>query len=758
MINVHDLKGCAPVPLGHYLKALGIFRLVSEQADPSARSWWEGELFRLATHLDREELVRFFLERYRPTPLISPWNRGSGFFKAADPGLAPLEASKAPRFEDFRIGIAAARSLLAELEEADKAVRTIKAETKVKGLSRKEREALRSSPDYKKRLAEAERQFKQLKGSLVPRCRQQWRGRHREWLDAAIVVEDEGSTRYPALLGTGGNDGRFDFTNHFMQRLGEVFDLADPAGAPRPAARRWLEGALWGDAIPSLERDRPVGQYLPGTAGGANNAAGPSGESLVNPVDFVLMLEGSVLFTSHVTRRLGATQPARAAAPFAVGAQGAGYFSAAGSDESARGEQWMPLWHQPLTCRELRRLLGEGRAQMGDRDAREPIELARAIARLGTARGIREFQRFGYIERNGQSNLAVPLGRFRVPDRIHPRLVCLDDLDPWLARLRREARSRHAPARLQQVERQLGDALFAVTQHPDQPARWQRVLLALSEVEAVQRDGSGYQAGPVPPLCPEWVRAADDGSTEFRLALTFALQAAGFRKSDGSPVDPVRRHWLPLRGGRYCTTSVGGQNRLQIGPDVVLGGRKGVDDAVALLTRRLVEARQKGVCTLPLVAARGASAHACDLARVVAGEVDLDRCLALARALMALDGRRWHATSLRPGSGAGREFPDDAWLAIRLALLPWPLAEGIHIPADPAILRRLDAGDAAGATELALRRLRAAGVGATVRVATCSAETARLWAAALAFPLSRRTAVAFVRRLDPIFIEQGGLS
>ena len=47
MIHVHELDGCAPTPLAHYLKALGILRLVAEQADEHARGWWEGNHFRL---------------------------------------------------------------------------------------------------------------------------------------------------------------------------------------------------------------------------------------------------------------------------------------------------------------------------------------------------------------------------------------------------------------------------------------------------------------------------------------------------------------------------------------------------------------------------------------------------------------------------------------------------------------------------------------------------------------------------------------
>ena len=43
------LRGCAPEPLIHYLKALGILRLVAEQLDPQARAAWHGDTFMLET-------------------------------------------------------------------------------------------------------------------------------------------------------------------------------------------------------------------------------------------------------------------------------------------------------------------------------------------------------------------------------------------------------------------------------------------------------------------------------------------------------------------------------------------------------------------------------------------------------------------------------------------------------------------------------------------------------------------------------------
>ena len=275
------------------------------------------------------------------------------------------------------------------------------------------------------------------------------------------------------------------------------------------------------------------------------------------------------------------------------------------------------------------------------------------------------------------------------------------------------------------------------------------------------RRGSGFRAQPVPRLRPEWVTASDDGTPEFRLALAFALQARSFHLEQAAPVDPVRRHWLPLdreSPWRFSTTGTGSTARLDISPEVVMRGRRGLDDAVALVERRVVEASQRGSRHLPLKAAPNAAAGIAGLASLLSGGVDLDRTLTLARALMALDRKAWAGRYISMGlpsapDRSNEDWPDDAWLAIRLCALPWPLRARsgfeLDIGIDPALVRRLAAGDAASAVGIALRRLGAAGVRCTVRVAAAPPATARLWAAALAFPITKRTAERFLHRLDP---------
>lgn len=801
--HLHHLRGCSPAPLALYLKAIGILRLVSEQADPTARGWWQDEHFCLLTTLDEGALEGFFLDRYAPTPFLSPWNKGSGFYKENDPGLVPLEQSTADRFGMFRDAARDARLLLDAIGNADAAIRAIKDRTKTTKAfqSPDQRELLRSSSafrrtvntlrneldkddlsedarataqstleevlsiaadatkpptkteaerlkkltGYKRLLAEADREFKRLKASLLPDCRRTWRGLHAQWMSAGVVLDENGEPQFPSLLGTGGNDGNLDFTNNAMLRLGELFDLTAEHGQPKPGTAELLKEALWGSPTNRLTTNA-IGQFLPGNGGGANSSNGAGGAPLVNPWDFVLMLEGAVPFSARTTRRLDQLATSKASAPFAVFSHAAGHASP-GNEKDNRGEQWMPLWSQPATQHDLRALFGDARLQLGRQSVNRPVDAARAIARLGVASGITEFTRYGFLERNGQSTLAVPLGRIHVRHR--PRATLIDDIAPWLDRLQRLARDSHAPARLVHAERRLADAVFSVLTHDDTPDRWQAVLSAAVAIESIQRGETAIKAGPIPTLQPGWVRAASDNSSEFRLALALGSAARGFPR-DRRPFDPIRHHWLPLEPGafRFKTSD----KRLALDPRVVITGRDAIADCAAIVQRRLIEAEDDSQRHLPLKAAFGCDARLSDVTRLIEGEVDVDRVLVLARAFMAIDWKRWNTSDLpsMPSRSTGRH-PDDVWLALRLACLPWPIDESLSITAEPSMVARLVSGDAGEAVRIATRRLSACGIRAPFRTASVDDHTARLWAAALAFPISPDSARRAVAHLVPAF-------
>ena len=89
------------------------------------------------------------------------------------------------------------------------------------------------------------------------------------------------------------------------------------------------------------------------------------------------------------------------------------------------------------------------------------------------------------------------------------------------------------------------------------------------------------------------------------------------------------------------------------------------------------------------------------------------------------------------------EQPEEAWLAIRLACLPWPLTSDKDIPADPRIVRLLVGRRGfPEPSRLRCARLRSAGIRPPLQAGVTDAATARLWAAALAFPIDRRQCLA----------------
>lgn len=727
-VHAHVLTGCAPTPLASYLKALGLLQIIATQKDPEVRGSWRNEAFVLVTQLGWEDLQRFLLLDYSPTPIFSPWLKDSGLYKDTKGVVSAIRQSKACRFERYRAAIAQAITVMQPMIDA----------------LRKPGGSGASSP----RKSDTET-FADLKEPSLRRLRQQWRDGADLWLAAALAITSDGSASYSSLLGSGGNDGRLDFGYNAIARIHELFDFGDESGVARPAARGLLNQSLIGTC--GRISKAKIGMMHPHGTGGANSTTGPDGESYSNPWDFLLMLEGVTNFQAGTSRVLDASMPDRITYPFAIRAHRAGNGSMAETEEASGEEQWLPLWERPLTLPELQCILKEGRAQIGSRAARSPVDFARAVARLGITRGITRFVRYGHLQRNGRSCFAVPLGLIDVSSR--PTVRLLDDIDQWLDQHRRRARDKNAPARHRDAEHRLADAAFtAATQH-DAPTAWQELLLAMTDIEKIQATGTGIKAGPIPRLRPEWIHAADDGSPELRLACALASASADYTKGNTPILGPIRHHFLPLQrtdrwNARFATD---GNDRLRHDVRVVAHGRNAIADLIAVAERRLLESKDAGRL-FRLEAPNAFAARLADLSRLIAGDLDVDRLLGLARALMAVN---WAAASQAsapraPQPSSQLSLPPAGWATIRLTLLPWALPNGTSIAADPAILRRLAAGDATQAFALARRRLQSVGLVVGLPVTAVSTTTAQLWAASLLFPITSRTAEKLARSLDPL--------
>ena len=447
------LEGCAPVPLAHYLKALGVLRLVSAQAEAAALGAWKRDRFILHCSLDREGLLDFFLNRYEPTPILAPWNGGSGFFpkakkaKKAKKAIEALTGSSAPRLHLYRDALLAAGNIVTAA-------------------------GLEAKPD------------KNEKEALLQRCRNELSEAALEWIDAAYVLTGDGP-KYPPLLGTGGNDGNMEFTNNFMQRLMEVIE--PETGEPTAGSAPWLESSLFAETTATVPRKAPVGQFFPCAAGGANATSGFDAPFAVNPWDYLLMLEGAPLFAAASAKRLESAMSDQMVCPFCVRQAGVGYASAAASDESdSRAEMWMPLWERPASLAELHAILGEGRALVGSRSARNGVDFARAVVTFGVDRGLSGFQRYGFQERHGKNHFATPLDRVAV--RRNARADLLSEFDGWLARLRGACGASAAPASVRRALGGLETRILDLCRHNDDNddndvSRLQGVLLALGQCE-----------------------------------------------------------------------------------------------------------------------------------------------------------------------------------------------------------------------------------------------------------------------------------
>jgi len=669
MTNRIPLPGCRPEPLLSYLKALGVFRLVAEQADKTARAAWEGDVFVLHTTLSESDVLTFFAERYIPTPIVAPWAGGSGFFEGDNKqAVETISRSKTPRLAAYRQIIAQVRAILKDLKQTKK-----------------------PQDEAKDRLLRLYR--RELPDEFLA------------WMDSAIVLQNDGQ-KYPPILGTGGNDGRLDFTQNLMQRLVEI-GFAD--GELVSESEGWLRNALFGEPAKDL-MSVAIGQYDPGRAGGPNAGQGLAGDSRVNPWEYVLMLEGALLMAGSVTRRLDVNARDKASFPFTVSATAVGN-GALNEGEDSRGEIWLPLWRNPTRLNELRQIFAEGRAQVGKRQARNAVDFARAIAGLGIDRGLTGFTRYSFLKRSGKAYLAASLGRFETHTPAENANL-LAELDAWLDRFRRACAGDNVQPRFTSALRRLDEAIFAYCRFGG-TARFGEIVRALGQCErevslnsdkpgVIGKSNEKFPLGPIPVLSTEWLSAAQEDSPEFRIALALAAMR------DTDAVGALRCNLEVVTRTQWGWTWAEPQDRYA----TVWSATSLPRNLQAVLERRLMDAVRFGLEGLPLESHFSAGAD--DITAFLAGQVDDERLAEWLWGLMLIDLSKAGWEDLAPTRPAPAAQPvPRAYALLKLLFLPRYHSlktEGDKpIKPEPSILTHLRAGRLNDACQTAARRLRASG-------------------------------------------------
>jgi CRISPR-associated protein Csx17 len=472
-----QLHGCAPEPLGDYLKALGVFRLVSEQISAEVRCWWKHGVFHLwlpdnaicrtptgeagsFCPIPSDEAARrawletFLLEACEFSPFLAPWQKNTAVLpydrqkKAAKKAKAGEQGKKT--IDRDR---AAQEALSVVLQHSGPGTRAYR--SAIRGFAHEF--SLTVSSDMTKWVDELKgiddpRLFEALnteseqgrnigrKSAAQARLIERTRNAsddHRvtTWLDTVghpkVSANRFGKERqWFSLLGDGAAEG----SGGMIMRLYTA--LADVLSRRSADARQWLATALWG--VPGdghLSDAYSIGLFYPARKETPNSGQGFGSKRLGAAWDVVLLFEGVLLFAGSMARRMTARRATPAFPFFCMSSLGgnpaAGPTEIEGSQGSiSSGEIWCPIWSQPATLRDLAGFFSEGRMQVSGRDTRLATQFVRALGRHGCDRGVAAFQRYGLLQRSGSgdhiSTLAVPLGLYNVTP--NSDLEILDDV------------------------------------------------------------------------------------------------------------------------------------------------------------------------------------------------------------------------------------------------------------------------------------------------------------------------------------------
>ena len=730
-----QLSGCAPVPLAHYLKALGILRLISEDnkhGDPKATGCWNHrDRFELRSSLNRNELIGFFLDNYQPTPIVVPWS-GDDFFKVN----WKIEPEEFQRDFDKKGGKRPTASKIIEAFLALKSPR-LKRYPEVLRLVQKALNA--SCVHIKKDIEDDGRNQRANKARLLQALRNFLPDDLLAWLDSATIIEKTDKLALNNLFGSGGgNDGNSHFSDNFMQALWMVLPdfnaqrkkpIQAAAGVPFDS-KAALQESLFG----SVEQAARIAKFSPALfnpsyVGSRPNAtSGFSAAAASNPWDFILMLEGAFLFSGAVSRRLDSNQIGLARFPFLVEATPVGLASVGNRDKGQ--EIWLPLWESPTTHSELACIFAEARLEKFGHSATTGFDAFVALAQHGVNRGIRLFRRIGLVGgRRGKDDLitSIDQGVFRV--RQHKAVDLLDELEKWHSELRKFARDHSCPISIVRALRQYETSIVEMSQRGSRDAVTM-VIIALGQLEKtlgksfrqVKREG----ISPAPCLTLDWLNQANCNLREFRLAAALASIHGFYKREEAlllrSQLEPVE----PRGNNNHCWFEwVDNKSN-----DVQWNEASLPSVLNAIFARRLLRAKQAGLENLPDTSCCYANLR--DIIAFIEGETDDSLFVALLWGLSLLD---W---SKEKESGTDDEvsIPPALYALLKLCFLP----KGRYlIPLAPAIHRHATIGDGITASELATRRLRGSGLYPAVNIIRLRREIVQRTAAALLFPIHPQT-------------------
>jgi CRISPR-associated protein Csx17 len=376
-----DLPGCRHDILGHYLKAIGLLRVLArcaapEHRDPDAEGWWDTDkacfCMRSPKYPTREKLVEFIATHYIPTPVFAAWN--------SEPG------SSAALSEAFGIKAEweSANTLSARVVTADK----------------------RKKPENKDKLiaSEAIQAYRADSATSVA-----------EAIDAISAPFLSANTDHPLFLSKG-IAGRAHLWRTHWEYLAALQKLRSDYRKAAEKVEAHSGTIKKKDKLESEAREKlqAIACLLPSEIGCASAAKGKGtpffpdaikaynlGSGWVtesypfNALDYVLAVEGGFAMRGSVGRTLAANSRRFAAFPF-VFDTGEDMVDDGNKVKGTASALWFPLWNRPVTFAELSSFITDAQARLPGKEARFSAEFMRALHSQGVDAGFSGWQEFRF--------------------------------------------------------------------------------------------------------------------------------------------------------------------------------------------------------------------------------------------------------------------------------------------------------------------------------------------------------------------------
>ncbi|WP_321473307.1 type I-U CRISPR-associated protein Csx17 [uncultured Paludibaculum sp.] len=298
-----------------------------------------------------------------------------------------------------------------------------------------------------------------------------------------------------------------------------------------PQSRNWLEHTILGRCDVSLPSLSSTATWFVHANKTFNSGQTRSREGQLSPWSYLLALEGALLLTGSVNKRLNIVARPYGAFPFVAEAPAPDNASELGV---ARAEFWGPMWGNPATIIELKDLLQRGLARVGFRAARTPADFAVAALTAGAQSGLLGFSRF-VLRRTTTEKYreSIGAGRVEIGEGLDEALA-LQQIADWADGLPRDEASQKTK-RFAGLKGPVERALVALAEHPHEAESWQRLLLVVADVQLRMDRNRGLRTGsPVLEKLDEslwrrgW-RAAGSATTPASLPAEVARCIAGLR-------------------------------------------------------------------------------------------------------------------------------------------------------------------------------------------------------------------------------------